>query len=42
MLSIVEPGRAEECRKLWQEAHELTLIFASIAKKILNLNFLKL
>jgi|SRR3989338_7780405 len=22
-----------ECRKLWQEAHELTLIFAAISKK---------
>lgn len=24
-------GQVEECRKLWQEAHELTLIFSKIA-----------
>jgi four helix bundle protein len=32
MISIVVPNRKEECRKLWKEAHELTLIFAKISK----------
>ena len=27
MISIVNPTRKEECRKLWKEAHELALIF---------------
>jgi len=30
MLAKANPGKTEECRKLWQEAHELTLILASI------------
>jgi len=33
MLATAEADRAERCRKLWQEAHELTLIFSSIAKR---------
>jgi len=33
MISIVNPTRKEECRKLWKEAHELALIFSSILKK---------
>lgn len=33
MLSTAEPSEAEKCRKLWQEAHELTLIFSSIVKR---------
>lgn len=33
MLSVANPDRIKECRKLWQEAHELTLIFSAIAKK---------
>ena len=32
MLATANPGKKEECRKLWQEAHELTLIFAQISK----------
>lgn len=33
MLAIAEPGETEKCRKLWQEAHELTLIFSAIVKR---------
>jgi four helix bundle protein len=33
MISIAIPEKKEECRKLWKEAHELTLIFAKISKK---------
>jgi len=33
MLAIAEPEKAEKCRKLWQEAHELTLIFSAIVKR---------
>lgn len=33
MISVAAPDKKEECRKLWQEAHELTLIFAKISKK---------
>ena len=33
MLATAESGEAEKCRKLWQEAHELTLIFSSIVKR---------
>jgi four helix bundle protein len=32
MIAAANPGRTEECRKIWQEAHELTLIFAKISK----------
>lgn len=32
LLSKNEKGLIEECRKLWREAHELTLIFSKIAK----------
>ena len=32
MIARTNPNRKEECRKLWQEAQELTLIFASILK----------
>ena len=31
MLAVVVPGFKTECRKIWQEAHELTLIFSKIA-----------
>jgi four helix bundle protein len=31
MISITNPENKEECRKLWKEAHELTLIFAKIS-----------
>jgi four helix bundle protein len=33
MLATAEADRAEKCRKLWQEAHELTLIFSTIVKR---------
>ncbi|OGY91206.1 MAG: four helix bundle protein [Candidatus Komeilibacteria bacterium RIFCSPLOWO2_02_FULL_48_11] len=32
MLAKANENKVEECRKLWQEAQELTLIFSSIAK----------
>ena len=33
MMSKNNPKLKENCRKLWQEAQELTLIFSSILKK---------
>jgi len=33
MLSIAEPNEIEKCRRLWKEAHELTLIFSAIVKR---------
>lgn len=33
MLAIAEQDKAEKCRQLWQEAHELTLIFSAIVKR---------
>ena len=33
MLATSEPEVAETCRKLWQEAHELTLIFSAIVRR---------
>lgn len=40
MIAIADPDRKEKYRTLWQEAHELTLIFSSIVrtKKNLSLN----
>ncbi len=32
MLAKAESSIADECRKLWKENHELTLIFSKIAK----------
>ncbi len=32
MISRANPDKKEECRKLWKEAHELTLIFVKITK----------
>ena len=32
MISRAEKNKKEDCRKLWKEAHELTLIFAKISK----------
>src|SRR3989338_1317501 len=32
MISVATPEHKEECRTLWKEAHELTLIFAKISK----------
>ena len=33
MISKANQDRKEECRKLWQEAHEFVLIFSSIINK---------
>ena len=33
MLATSDPEVAEMCRKLWKEAHELTLIFSAIVKR---------
>ena len=33
MIAVANPDKKEKCRELWQEAHELTLIFSAIAKK---------
>lgn len=33
MMAISLSEEKENCRKLWKEAHELTLIFAKISKK---------
>lgn len=32
MISVAAPSVLDECRKYWQEAHELTLIFAKISR----------
>jgi four helix bundle protein len=41
MLSTSNPECKEQCRKLWKEAHELTLIFSKIINnsKIKKTNF---
>src|SRR3989344_3425306 len=33
MLATTEPDKAEKCRELRKEAHELTLIFSAIVKR---------
>lgn len=33
MMAVANSDKKEECRKLWQEAHELTLIFSAIIRK---------
>jgi len=33
MVAVANDNRVDECRKLWKEAHELTLIFSSIINK---------
>lgn len=33
MISKANPDKNEDCRKLWKEAHELTLIFSKISLK---------
>lgn len=33
MIAKAVPGKQEDCRKLWKEAHELTLIFSAIFRK---------
>jgi len=32
MISKANPDKAKECRELWKEAQELTLIFSSMVK----------
>lgn len=32
MIAKANPEKADICRKLWKEAHELTLIFSAIGK----------
>lgn len=32
MISVALDNKKEKCRKIWKEAHELTLIFAKISK----------
>lgn len=36
MFAKANPSHKQECRDLWQEAHELTLIFSSIVNSIKN------
>ncbi len=36
MIAKANPDKADECRILWKEAHELCLIFSSIIKKTKN------
>lgn len=38
MLAISNPEQKDKCRELWQEAHELTLIFSSIINKTKSIN----
>lgn len=33
MIAVANPDRKQGCRKYWQEAHELALIFSSILRK---------
>ncbi len=33
MLAVANPNKKHECRLLWKEAHELTLIFSAILNK---------
>ncbi|MCK5061686.1 four helix bundle protein [Candidatus Parcubacteria bacterium] len=33
MIARANPGKTKECRKLYQEAHELCLIFSAINRK---------
>ena len=44
LLAKTDESFAEECRNLWKEAHEFTLIFGKInknSKRNLNIEFLK-
>lgn len=36
MISMAEPEKREEAKKLWKEAQELTLIFGKIASSLRN------
>lgn len=33
MIAKANPDKKEQCRKLWREAHELTMIFSAILNK---------
>lgn len=33
MIAMANTNKANECRKLWKEAHELVLIFSAILRK---------
>jgi four helix bundle protein len=33
MLAVADESSKQECRTMWQEAHELTMIFSAILKK---------
>ncbi|MDD4902578.1 MAG: four helix bundle protein [Patescibacteria group bacterium] len=33
MIAAANPEKKDKCRIIWQEAHELTLIFATISRK---------
>jgi len=37
MIAKANKDKENECRKLWKEAHELTLIFAKISKSCNNI-----
>ena len=32
MIAKANPNRKEQCKKLWKEAQELTLIFSSVLR----------
>lgn len=34
MIAKANPGKSRDCRKLWKEAHELTLIFSKIVSSL--------
>ena len=36
MIAVANTDKKDECRRLWKEAHELTLIFAKISKSCEN------
>ncbi len=38
MIANANPNKKEQCRKLWQEAHELVLIFSKIINSSKQLN----
>ncbi len=36
MIAVANEGSKSDCRNLWREAHELTLIFAKISRSCKN------
>ena len=38
MIAVAIPEKKIECRELWKEAHELTLIFSKISKSCVSKN----